>query len=78
MTAIALRLVAADLLKVRKKLSTMIWSLVLAAGPVLIFLVVRAIQHSSNPIETRRPEASAATPTACGRWRSSSRRLRRS
>jgi ABC-type transport system involved in multi-copper enzyme maturation permease subunit len=50
-TAIALRLVSADLLKVRKKLSTMIWSLVLAAGPVLIFLVVRAIQHSSNPVE---------------------------
>jgi ABC-type transport system involved in multi-copper enzyme maturation permease subunit len=51
MTAIALRMVGADLLKVRKKPSTMIWALVLAVGPVLVFLVVRAIQHSSSPIE---------------------------
>jgi ABC-type transport system involved in multi-copper enzyme maturation permease subunit len=48
-TAIALRMFSADVLKVRKKLSTTTWSLVLAAGPVLVFLVVRAIQHSSDP-----------------------------
>jgi ABC-type transport system involved in multi-copper enzyme maturation permease subunit len=50
-TAIALRMFGADFLKVRKKRGTMIWALVLAVGPVLIFLAVKAIQHSSNPIK---------------------------
>ncbi|HEX5224145.1 MAG TPA: hypothetical protein VFW29_03345 [Solirubrobacteraceae bacterium] len=48
---IALRMVGADLLKLRKKLGTVIWSLVLALGPVLIFFIVRAAQHGSNPAE---------------------------
>jgi ABC-type transport system involved in multi-copper enzyme maturation permease subunit len=51
MTAIALRMFDADFLKVRKKRGTMIWAFVLAVGPVLIFLAVGAIQHSSNPIK---------------------------
>jgi ABC-type transport system involved in multi-copper enzyme maturation permease subunit len=49
MTALALRMSGADLLKLRKKRGTMIWSLLLALAPLLIFFVVRAIQHSSDP-----------------------------
>jgi ABC-type transport system involved in multi-copper enzyme maturation permease subunit len=48
---IAMRMVGADLLKLRKKLGTVIWSLVLAMGPVLVFFIVRAAQHASNPAE---------------------------
>jgi hypothetical protein len=47
--AIAARMMRADLLKLRKKPGTVIWSLVLALAPVLIFFIVRAAQHSSNP-----------------------------
>jgi ABC-type transport system involved in multi-copper enzyme maturation permease subunit len=39
----------ADFLKIRKKRSTLTWALVLAVLPVVIFFVVNAIQHSSNP-----------------------------
>ena len=46
---IAVRMVGADFLKLRKKRGTLIWALVLALGPVLIFFVVGAIQHASNP-----------------------------
>jgi hypothetical protein len=49
--AIAVRMARADLLKLRKKPGTVIWSLVLALVPVLIFFIVRAAQHASNPAE---------------------------
>jgi ABC-type transport system involved in multi-copper enzyme maturation permease subunit len=49
MTAIALRMFDADLLKLRKKRGTLIWVLVLALAPVIILFTVKAIQHSSNP-----------------------------
>jgi len=48
-TAIALRMVEVDLLKLRKKRSTVIWALFLALVPVLIFFAVNAIQHASDP-----------------------------
>lgn len=48
---IAIRMVGADFLKLRKKRSTLIWALVLAVAPLVIFFVVKAIQHSSNPAE---------------------------
>jgi ABC-type transport system involved in multi-copper enzyme maturation permease subunit len=47
--AIAIRMVGADLLKIRKKYGTLIWSLVLAVLPVVIFFVVNAVEHSSSP-----------------------------
>jgi hypothetical protein len=47
--AIAARMTSADLLKLRKKPGTVIWSLVLALLPVLVFFVVRAAQHASDP-----------------------------
>jgi len=50
MTALALRMVDADLLKLRKKRGTLIWVLVLALAPVLILYVVKALQHSSTPL----------------------------
>jgi hypothetical protein len=47
--ALAAQMFGADFLKLRKKRGTLIWALVLAVGPVLIFFVVTAIQHASNP-----------------------------
>jgi hypothetical protein len=49
MTAIAVRMVGVDVLKLRKKRSTLIWALFLALMPLLIFFVVNAIQHASDP-----------------------------
>jgi ABC-type transport system involved in multi-copper enzyme maturation permease subunit len=49
MTAIALRMTAADLLKLRKRRGTLIWVLVLALLPLIVLFSVKAIQHSSNP-----------------------------
>jgi ABC-type transport system involved in multi-copper enzyme maturation permease subunit len=46
---IAAQMTAADLLKLRKKRGTVVWALVLAALPVVVFFSVKAIQHSSNP-----------------------------
>ena len=48
MTAIALRMTGADFLKLRKKRSTMIWALVLALLPVVVFYAVNAVEHASN------------------------------
>ncbi len=48
---IAAQMTAADLLKLRKKRSTVIWALVLALLPVIIFFTVKVAQHSSNPAE---------------------------
>jgi ABC-type transport system involved in multi-copper enzyme maturation permease subunit len=59
MTAIAAQMFGADVLKLRKKRSMLIWALVLAVGPVLIVLSVKAIQHSSNP---QKYEPAGGTP----------------
>jgi ABC-type transport system involved in multi-copper enzyme maturation permease subunit len=48
---IALRMVGADFLKIRKKRGTLIWALVLTLAPLLIFFVVKVVQHSSSPAE---------------------------
>jgi ABC-type transport system involved in multi-copper enzyme maturation permease subunit len=50
MNTLALRMFNADLLKLRKKRSTLIWALVLMLAPVVLFYVVRAVQHSSTPL----------------------------
>jgi ABC-type transport system involved in multi-copper enzyme maturation permease subunit len=44
-----MQMFGADFLKLRKKRGTLIWALVLAVAPVLIYFLVAAIQHSSNP-----------------------------
>jgi ABC-type transport system involved in multi-copper enzyme maturation permease subunit len=49
--AIAVRMMGADFLKLRKKRGTLIWALVLALAPLVIFFIVRAVQHSSSPAE---------------------------
>jgi ABC-type transport system involved in multi-copper enzyme maturation permease subunit len=43
------QMIGADFLKLRKKRGTLIWALVLAVAPILIFFLVTVIQHSSNP-----------------------------
>jgi ABC-type transport system involved in multi-copper enzyme maturation permease subunit len=49
--AIAARMTSADLLKLRKRRGAVIWALVLALAPLLIYFIVRAVQHSSNPVK---------------------------
>jgi ABC-type transport system involved in multi-copper enzyme maturation permease subunit len=49
--ALALQMVGADFLKLRKKRSTLVWALVLAVAPLLIYFIVSAVQHSSSPAE---------------------------
>jgi ABC-type transport system involved in multi-copper enzyme maturation permease subunit len=51
MTAVALRMFDADLLKLRKKRGTLVWLLVLALAPVVVLFTVKAIQHSSNALK---------------------------
>jgi ABC-type transport system involved in multi-copper enzyme maturation permease subunit len=46
---VATQMFAADFLKLRKKRGTLIWALVLAVAPVLIYFVVSVIQHASDP-----------------------------
>jgi ABC-type transport system involved in multi-copper enzyme maturation permease subunit len=48
---VALQMFGADFLKLRKKRGTLIWALVLAIAPVVVFLTVKAVQHSSNPVK---------------------------
>ena len=51
MTAIALRMFDADVLKLRKRRGTLVWVLVLALLPVIVLFTVKAIQHSSSPLK---------------------------
>jgi ABC-type transport system involved in multi-copper enzyme maturation permease subunit len=44
---IAMQMFGADFLKLRKKRSTLIWALVLAFAPLIIFFVANALQNSS-------------------------------
>jgi hypothetical protein len=46
---IAAQMTGADVLKLRKKRGTLIWALLLALGPILIYFVAAVIQHASNP-----------------------------
>jgi hypothetical protein len=48
-SAIAVRMVGADFLKLRKKRGTLLWALVLVLAPLLIYFIVKAAQHSSSP-----------------------------
>lgn len=47
---IAAQMTGADFLKLRKHRGTMLWALVVALAPLLIFFIVSAAQHSSNPV----------------------------
>ncbi|HYB22376.1 MAG TPA: hypothetical protein VED41_01165 [Solirubrobacteraceae bacterium] len=47
MTELALRMTGADFLKIRKKRSILIWALVLAFAPVIIFLVANGLLNES-------------------------------
>jgi ABC-type transport system involved in multi-copper enzyme maturation permease subunit len=46
---IVAQMTGADVLKLRKKRGTLIWALVLALAPVIIYFVAAIIQHSSDP-----------------------------
>lgn len=49
-TAVAARMTGADILKLRKRRSTLIWALLLTLLPLVLYFVVSAVQHSSNPV----------------------------
>ncbi len=48
---IAVQMAGADFLKLRKKRSTVIWALVLAVAPLVIYFIFKGVQHSSSPKE---------------------------
>jgi ABC-type transport system involved in multi-copper enzyme maturation permease subunit len=48
---IAAQMISADFLKLRKKWGTVIWALLLAIAPLVIYFIVAGIQHSSNPAQ---------------------------
>jgi ABC-type transport system involved in multi-copper enzyme maturation permease subunit len=48
---VAMQMTGADFLKLRKRWVTLIWSLVLTLLPLLLFFIIKAAQHSSNPHE---------------------------
>jgi ABC-type transport system involved in multi-copper enzyme maturation permease subunit len=47
---IAAQMTGADFLKLRKKRGTLIWALVLAVAPLIIYFIVAAAQHSSDAV----------------------------
>jgi ABC-type transport system involved in multi-copper enzyme maturation permease subunit len=49
--AVATQMFGADFLKLRKKRGILIWALVLAVAPVVLFFVIGAILHAANPSE---------------------------
>jgi ABC-type transport system involved in multi-copper enzyme maturation permease subunit len=49
-TTIAAQMIGADFLKLRKRRGMLIWAFVLSVLPVVIFFIVSAAQHSSNPV----------------------------
>ncbi|MHB8533066.1 MAG: hypothetical protein ACYDC2_10135 [Solirubrobacteraceae bacterium] len=49
--AVATQMIAADFLKLRKRRGMLAWSLLLALAPLVIYFIVSAVQHSSNPAE---------------------------
>ena len=46
---VAAQMTGADILKLRKKRGILIWSLVLALAPIVIYFVAAVIEHASNP-----------------------------
>ena len=48
---IAVQMVGADFLKLRKKRGTLIWALVLTLAPLIVYFIVKGLQHSSSPAE---------------------------
>jgi hypothetical protein len=46
----ARRMIGADFLKVSRRAATVGWALVLAFVPLIIYFLVAALQHSSNPV----------------------------
>jgi ABC-type transport system involved in multi-copper enzyme maturation permease subunit len=48
---VATQMFAADFLKLRKRRGTVAWALLLALAPLLIYFIVKAAQHGSNPTE---------------------------
>jgi hypothetical protein len=49
----ARRMIGADVAKVGRRAGTVVWAAVLAILPLVIYFIVAAIQHSSNPTSDR-------------------------
>jgi ABC-type transport system involved in multi-copper enzyme maturation permease subunit len=48
---LAVNMIGADFLKLRKKRGTLIWALVLVLAPLVVYFIWKGVQHSSNPAE---------------------------
>ena len=46
---LAQRMISSEILKLRKKRSTMLWGLFLAAGSMVIYYAYAALDHASDP-----------------------------
>jgi ABC-type transport system involved in multi-copper enzyme maturation permease subunit len=46
---VAAQMTVADILKLRKKRGILIWSLVLALAPIVVYFVAAVIEHATNP-----------------------------
>ncbi len=46
---VAAQMTGADILKLRKKRGILIWSLVLALAPIVVYFVAAVIEHATNP-----------------------------
>lgn len=58
--AVAMQMVGADFLKLRKRRGTLAWALLLATAPLVIFFAVRAGQYSSAPATHAPPGGTAS------------------
>jgi len=47
--ALATRMVSSEILKLRKKRSTMLWGLFLGGGAMFIYYAYAALDHASDP-----------------------------
>jgi len=47
--ALAKRMISSEILKLRKKRSTMLWVLFLGAGSMVIYYAYAALDHASDP-----------------------------
>ena len=69
-TVVASQMVSADFLKLRKRRGTLIWSLILALLPLIVFFVVQgcpALLRAAR--NTPSPEASSGSRMGCACWR---------
>jgi hypothetical protein len=67
---LAARMVSSEILKLRKKRSTMLWGLFLGAGSMAIYYTYAAVDHASDQPITGRQVVLLDSPGDFRAWRS--------